>query len=394
MPTDLFSPKQANPAGNCNGLLAQASASPFIRFIRMASRYSGFTGYSVRFSLALCSVLLLVGMAGCGTAPGASTTATGANSGSINHLHDLLPLRGVAGTVLVATHLGLYRTTDRGQTWREVAGGPGQVMDSLMIFKLAQSPVNPQRIYALAAQRTSTPPPAVPGVYTSSDAGQTWRLAASFASLSTGGVYTISAAAKTADKVYAFLPPRASNGLVASVDAGTHWQGRPALPISDITGVADDPGHPDHLLVWSPASGLYQSANQGTSWKAVSSVQGGVYGLSFAGDLIYVQSDSGLFMSDTTGSHFHLVNSAANFSSVTFCLASPAQGYGLTGTGIELTLDGGKTWQATAPLNGHPGLVAVDPEAPGIAYVGFSYPVGVDITTDGGRHWRSILAVS
>ena len=349
---------------------------------------------SLAIRLAMCGILLLVGMAGCSTAPGVSSTTTGINSSSLNHLHDMLPLHGMVGTMLVATHLGLYRTTDRGQTWREVAGGPGQVMDSLMIFKLAQSPVDPKRIYALAGLRTSTPPPAVPGVYTSADAGLTWKLAASFASLSTVSVYTISATAKTADSVYAFLPPRASNGLMASADAGGHWQAQPALPISDITGVASDPSRPEHLLVWSVAGGLYQSTNQGTSWEAVPSVEGGVYALSFAGDQIYVQSDSGMFVSDATGTRFHLVNGAVNYSSVSFSASTPNEGYGLTGTGVERTIDGGKTWQATALLKGHPSLIAVDPDDARIAYVGFSYPVGLDISTDGGQHWRSILAAS
>lgn len=352
--------------------------------------------YRLRLPRTACGILLLVGMvigmAGCGTPSSASSTTTGAYGGSLNHLHDVLPLHGMAGTVLVATHLGLYRSADSGQTWREVAGGPGQAMDSLMIFKLAQSPVNPQRIYALAARRTTAPPPAAPGVYTSADAGKTWRLAASFASLSTLSVYTISAGAHTADSVYAFLPPRASAGLVASTDAGAHWQAQPTLPVSDITGVAENPGHPEQLLVWSPSSGLYQSTDHGAHWQAVSSVQGGVYALAFAADRTYVQSDSGIFVSDVTGTHFHLVNAAATFSSVSFCAATPAQGYGLTGTGVERTLDGGKTWQTTAPLQGHPTLIAADPTVPGIAYVGFSYPVGLDITTDGGQHWRSVLA--
>lgn len=344
--------------------------------------------------LALCGVVLLAVLAGCAPAPGASTTP-GASSGSINHLHDVAPLRGVGagGVALVATHLGLYRTADHGQTWREVAGGHGQVMDSLMIFKLAQSPVDPRRVYALAALRTSTPPPALPGVYVSEDAGQTWRLAASFASLSTSSIYTMSAGAATANTVYAYLPSRASNGLMVSADAGTHWQARPALPLSDISGVAEDPSHPGHLLVWSPVSGLYQSGDHGATWNAVSSIEGGVYAVSFAGDRVYVQSDSGLFVSDATGTRFHLVSAAASFSGVSFCAAAPDQGYGLTGTGVERTTDGGKTWQATAALSGHPTLVEADPNAPGTAYVGFSYPVRLDMTTDGGQHWRTILTV-
>ena len=42
--------------------------------------------------LALCSIVLLAVVAGCAPAPGASTTL-GTSNGSINHLHDVAPLR-------------------------------------------------------------------------------------------------------------------------------------------------------------------------------------------------------------------------------------------------------------------------------------------------------------
>ena len=362
------------------------AARPYGRKRSLMSRLS------VLLCLALSGMLLLATMSGCASASDAATP-TGASGGAINHLHDVLPLDGIAGTVLVATHLGLYRTSDGGQTWREVAGGPGQAMDSLMIFKLAQSPIDPKRIYALAALRTSTPPPAQPGIYTSADAGLTWRLAASYASLATSSVYTMGAGAGTAGTVYAYLPSLASNGLMMSADAGTRWQAKPALPLGDISGVAEDPGHPGRLFVWSPVSGLYQSSNQGATWTAVTSVQGGVYALSFAGKQVYVQSDSGLFVSDATGTRFQLVNDGATFSSVSFCAAAPAQGYGLIGTGVQRSADGGKTWQATAALDGHPTLVEADPNTPGTAYVGFSYPVSLAMTSDGGQHWKTVLTV-
>src|ERR1051326_8266665 len=49
-----------------------------------------------------------------------------------NHIHSMLALPGKAGTVLLATHYGLFRTTDGGKTWKKVLGGSGQLAQGLM----------------------------------------------------------------------------------------------------------------------------------------------------------------------------------------------------------------------------------------------------------------------
>jgi photosystem II stability/assembly factor-like uncharacterized protein len=158
--------------------------------------------------------------------------------------------------------------------------------------------------------------------------------------------------------------------------------------------VANDPAHPDHLLAWTQTSGLYQSVDRGTTWSLVSTVPGDVYNVLFAGNLTYVASDSGLYVSDTSGMRFHVADPNVLFSSISFCATAPEQGYGVVGTAVERTSDGGETWRATQPLTGFPSLVAADPENPDIAYVGFFYPLELMITTDGGQHWHSLLAAS
>ncbi len=62
----------------------------------------------------LCAVICLL-LAGCdlGTTQDASSVAYG---GSLNHLHDLLALQQVPDTLLLATHIGLYRSDNQGKT--------------------------------------------------------------------------------------------------------------------------------------------------------------------------------------------------------------------------------------------------------------------------------------
>ncbi|MGH2484980.1 MAG: hypothetical protein ACRDHE_03110, partial [Ktedonobacterales bacterium] len=131
----------------------------------------------------------------------------GAYGGSLNHVHDLLLPLGNPGVVLLATHIGLYRSANSGHTWTEVAGGSGQAMDGLMIFKLSQSPLDPKRVYVLAIPRPDNPSAAKasPGVYMSADAGVSWRLATAASTLPTQTIFTIAAGPTSADQVFAII---------------------------------------------------------------------------------------------------------------------------------------------------------------------------------------------
>src|SRR5258708_22010743 len=125
-------------------------------------------------------------------------------------------------------------------------------MDGLMLFKLAQSTVDPQRVYVLAIKRTdnSAAARATTGIYTSADAGQSWQLATSLVAFPTQTVFTIATGTASAGQVFAIVPSLGDHGLYASDDAGGHWRAPAPAPATTLTAVAGGPSHTRHLPLW------------------------------------------------------------------------------------------------------------------------------------------------
>lgn len=332
----------------------------------------------------LPAILIALLAGGCG----ASSTAT-RFGGPLNHLHDMLALFGVPHTVLLASHIGLYRTADDGQTWTEVAGGAGQAMDGLMIYKLAQSHANPQRVYVLAIPRPDNPAAAKapPGIYTSADAGQTWTLATAAASLPSPTIYTIGLDT-TGGTLFAVLPALGQQGLYASSDQGAHWHAIPA-PDPQPQGILGVAGQ---LYLWSTADGLFQSGDGGATWHPASGIQGGVFTVVIAGAALYASGDEGVFRAPAVGQPFAQMESADIFTSLAPNPPFPDHLFAVAGTNVEETVDDGKTWQALGTLQRHINLMTADVAQNGVAFAGASYPIGVERTTDGGKTWQIVLA--
>lgn len=338
----------------------------------------------------LLLALALGALAGCDSAGASSTSAYG---GSQNHVHDILALAGVPHVVLLATHIGLYRSANGGTSWIEVAGGSGQAMDGLMIFKLAQSPVDPQRVYVLGVPRPDNPQAAKApvGIYTSADAGQTWKLAAAASVFPTSSIFSIGTGSASAGQVYALLPSLGNHGVYMSNDAGKTWNVLPTLPTTAPGGIIADPARPGHVFLWSISDGLFESADSGATWTPAPGIQGGVYFASLAGSLVYAVSDSGFYLSRDNGAHFTLVDSSGTFSSVQASPANPTQAYALTGSAVYVSTDAGTSWHQAAATSQHPGVITVDPQAADTLYAALSYPVGVEMTTNSGHTWRTVL---
>ena len=352
-----------------------------------ASRVSGRRGAHPRPATLLLLSWLALLLAACGGHASPSSALTDPQ----NHLHDLLALSGSPQTVLLATHLGLYRSTDRGRTWKEVAGGAGQPMDGLMTFKLAQSSVDPRRVYCLALSRTAAGTAQGEGLYTSADGGQTWKLATALASFPTHHVYTIGVGSSGPRQVYAILPALGAGGIYVSDDAGGHWRALPPAPTDVVTGIGGDPDKAGRVFVWSTTAGLFESHDGGSTWSPAPGIRGGVYAVALAKGTVYASGDAGLYVSQDGGGRFTLVDAQRSFSSLAASTSAPSSAYALTGTTVYTTADAGRTWRATAPTSRHPSLVSTDPLDTKAAYVGFAFPLGLAVTTDGGASWRSAL---
>jgi photosystem II stability/assembly factor-like uncharacterized protein len=106
---------------------------------------------------------------------------------------------------------------------------------------------------------------------------------------------------------------------------------------------------------------------------------------------MYATGDAGMYISSDDGSHFTLANADVTFSRVFACAAQSARAYALGGAAVYSTSDGGHSWQQTAHGSKAATIVAVDPSNADIAYLAYSYPIGVHATFDGGASWRSVL---
>src|SRR6266700_514425 len=100
--------------------------------------------------LKLVAILILLAACGPGisqnTQPTPSTPVPVNGFGSAsNHVHSLIALPH--HVLIMATHYGLFRSSDDGATWQEVAGGKNQPMQGLMTYSLVVSPLDSAQRY-------------------------------------------------------------------------------------------------------------------------------------------------------------------------------------------------------------------------------------------------------
>ena len=162
---------------------------------------------------------------------------------------------------------GLYKSTDGGDTWHQLAGGL-PTDDFVGKIGIAVSPSNPKRLWAVVddtgaavapplvgggAPPAGSPPPTGGGVYLSDDAGATWRLVNSEARLWGRGWYFEQVAVDPANPDRAYV---INTATYMTTDAGKTF-----VPVKGA------PGGDDYHQLWvNPRDGnrMVLSSDQGT----------------------------------------------------------------------------------------------------------------------------------
>ncbi|HUV62836.1 MAG TPA: hypothetical protein VMW24_03005 [Sedimentisphaerales bacterium] len=302
----------------------------------------------------------------------------------------------------------IYRSEDRGQTWRKVStgsdgwGAPGVRAGFPIDFQV--DPRDPNRLFANNYGG---------GNFLSTDGGQTWTIASY--GYTGAQVRAIAADPTEPGTVYA----AARSGFFRSTNGGNSWTGLNKPPAFNLewNAVAVDPSNPQHVLAgnnWDPI--LLQSRDRGQTWTwAGDRLQDGMgwRAIAFAPSdpqTIYAGSSAfysagvfddrmpaaGVYVSRDGGTTWTAANDAlssqANVINLAVDPGDPQTVYAATGnSGLLKSSDGGRNWRKMNPPESSttPVIlsVAVNPLDSTVVYAGFAQ-LGLHRSDDGGMSWQ------
>ncbi|MBE0643408.1 MAG: T9SS type A sorting domain-containing protein [Bacteroidetes bacterium] len=155
-------------------------------------------------------------------------------------------------TLLTATTIHLYKTTNRGDEWIPMAD-PNPA--NRAIQKIAISPADPSHM-AVGYRNTG-------GIATTTDGGATWTLAAN---VFTSTVTDIEYHAADPDRIYVTFSGYSGKNIVMTTDGGGAWEilnGN--LPATPVNTIALDPSNDSVLWIGTDLK-VFVTSNMGRTW--------------------------------------------------------------------------------------------------------------------------------
>lgn len=275
---------------------------------------------------------------------------------------------------------GLFKSTDGGQKWTSVSKGL-----PLEVYAVALDPRAPGRLWAGTSR----------GPFLSTNGGATWTSRSKgFSRLATA---TLSF---EFDPAGLWIYAGTSGSVWRSSDQGMTWTIGPGIRGgADVRDLALDPTNPA-ILFAAASAGLFRSTDRGQSWNRVAYelINESVHALAFQGNRLYA-AGYGVYVSPNRGANWQIPTKQPEGYTVHTMVAGAATVFAGTsfldgGGGIFRSRDGGKVWEpAQRGIRNMPvRTVTVDPSDPDVLYAGVRY-VDVRRSTDRGATWQRLKAL-
>jgi len=320
---------------------------------------------------------------------------------------------------------GVWKTTNYGNTWKNVTDGTDLTTGSMGAVRVA--PSDTSIIYAgTGTDGIRSLIVTGRGIYKSTDAGENWEL---MGLENTGQIGAVEIHPQDPETAYAAAlgHPFGTNeqrGLFKTTDGGDTWE--KTLFVSDSVGVIDVEMHPENPEIlyvgawrgerkpWTIISGcaspcgdgIYKSTDGGETWEQVLTAEkmpeeliGKIdLGVSAANpNRVYALVEAkppaeGLYRSDDQGETWELVNDRYDLMERSFYYTNvtghPADSTGVfvnAENGFFKSTDGGKNFEEIPTPHGDNHDVWINPENPDILIQ--SNGGGANVSLDGGATW-------
>jgi hypothetical protein len=292
----------------------------------------------------------------------------------------------------LAGGVGLFRSTDAGESWRFIDNNVVQNADFVL------DPSHPTWLYSYSYSRGDSE-----GLWRSENEGDTWtQLVANpwapgagqrevFVSPHDPNVLFLCSYSNPDDTF-----PTLDLGLKKSIDAGVHWSNVAGMPGVSVQSVAFDPANASNMVLATSDARVFRSADGGATWMPSTTPSTTLNDLGYTGFVTYNPHKSGevwfvangtpggIFRSDDASlMSWHPVSPAAGRGA--YSLSFPAAN--VVYTPRWFSTNDGDSWSTYGPVPwyGATSLVFA-PDTTRIAYISDD-DVGVRKTIDGGQTW-------